>query len=360
MLDPDACWTAVAARDSTADGRFVFAVQTTGVFCRPGCSCRQPLRRNVRFFPTPAAAAAAGFRPCKRCRPTEASPATRHVAAVARACARIRDSETVPPLSELAAAAGISRFHFHRVFRRVTGTTPGDYARTHRMGRLAAKLAGGAPVAQSIYAAGFGSSSRAYAAAPAALGMTPAARRKGGNGTRIRFVTVETPLGWVLVAASARGICAAEFGDAPASLEARLRARFPTAEFFPGDAELQDWAERIVRFIVDPGEQPELPLDIRGTAFQAQVWRALQRIPPGRTASYAEIAAAIGRPTAVRAVAGAVAANKVALLVPCHRVVRSDGDTGGYRWGPERKHALLAREAAAGAQSAAPLREDAA
>ena len=347
MLDPDTCWAAVAARDSTADGRFVFAVRTTGVFCRPGCNCRQPLRRNVSFFPTPAEAAAAGFRPCKRCRPTEPSAASRHVAAIERACARIRDSAAVPSTAELASAAGISRFHFHRVFRQVTGTTPGDYARTHRMGRLAARLAGGAPVAQSIYAAGFGSSSRAYAAAPAALGMTPAARRRGGNGASIRFVTVETALGWVLLAATDRGICAAEFGDSPASLESRLRARFPAAEFFPGDAELQDWAERIVRFITAPGAQPELPLDICGTAFQAQVWRALQRIPPGRTASYAEIAAAIGRPPAVRAVASAVAANQLALLVPCHRVVRSDGEAGGYRWGAERKRALLTREAAA-------------
>jgi AraC family transcriptional regulator of adaptative response/methylated-DNA-[protein]-cysteine methyltransferase len=347
MLDPDACWAAVAARDTAADGRFVFAVQTTGVFCRPGCSCRLPLRRHVRFFATPAEAETAGFRPCKRCRPTDPSSASRHVAAIERACARIRDSEAVPSTAELAAAAGISRFHFHRVFRQVTGTTPGDYARTHRMGRLAARLAGGAPVAQSIYAAGFGSSSRAYAAAPAALGMTPAARRKGGDGTRIRFVTVQTALGWVLLATTDRGICAAEFGDSPETLEARLRARFPAAEVAGGDADLREWAERIVRFIVEPREQPELPLDIRGTAFQARVWRALQRIPPGRTASYAELAAAIGRPTAVRAVASAVAANGVALLVPCHRVVRSDGEAGGYRWGPERKRALLAREAEA-------------
>ena len=347
MLDPDICWAAVAARDSAADGRFVFAVRTTGVFCRPGCNCRQPLRRNVRFFPTPAEAAAAGFRPCKRCRPTEPSAASRHVAAVERACARIRDAEAVPPLAELAEAAGISRFHFHRVFRQVTGTTPGDYARTHRMGRLATRLAGGAPVAQSIYAAGFGSSSRAYAAAPAALGMTPAERRNGGKGIAIRFATVSTAVGWVLVAASERGICLTEFGDDPAALESRLRARFPAAAIAGGDPELNAWAERIVRFIAAPDHALDLPLEIRGTAFQAQVWRALQRIPPGQTATYADIAAAIGRPTAVRAVASACAANKLALLVPCHRVVPSDGGVGGYRWGAGRKRALLAREAAA-------------
>ena len=347
MLNPDSCWAAVVARDAAADGRFLFGVTTTGVYCRPGCASRLPLRRNVAFYETPAEAEAAGLRPCKRCRPAEPSAASRHLAAVQRACELIKEADTVPPLAELAAAAGISRFHFHRVFKQITGTTPGDYAKTHRLERLAQKLDSGQPVTHSIYDAGFGSSSRAYAAAPAALGMTPAARRKGGEGTAIRFVTVATALGWVLLAATDRGICAAEFGDAPEAMEARLRARFPAAAVTAGDAELQDWAERIVRFIVAPDRQPDLPLDIRGTAFQAQVWRALQRIPPGQTASYAEIAAAIGRPTAVRAVARACAGNQLALLVPCHRVVRGDGSIGGYRWGVERKRALLGREAAA-------------
>ena len=263
----------------------------------------------------------------------------------------------MPPLAELAAAAGISRFHFHRVFKQITGATPGDYAKAHRLERLAQKLDAGEAVTHSIYDAGFGSSSRAYAAAPAALGMTPAMRRKGGDGTAIRFATVRSALGWVLLAATGRGICAAEFGDDPAALEAGLRARFPAAAIAPADAELRDWAGRIVGFITAPDRQPDLPLDIRGTAFQAQVWRALQRIPPGRTATYAQIAAAIGRPTAVRAVARACAANQLALLVPCHRVVRGDGAMGGYRWGVERKRDLLERE---GSARPAPERERAA
>ena len=353
MMNPEQCWAAVVARDPAADGRFFLAVKTTGVYCRPGCPSRMPLRKNVAFYATPAEAEAAGFRACKRCRPTDASAASRHLAAVQKACALIEAAESVPPLAELADAAGISRFHFHRVFKQITGATPGDYAKTHRLQRLAQKLEAGQKVTPSIYDAGFASSSRAYAAAPAALGMTPAARRKGGEGASIRFVTVPTALGWVLLAATDRGICAAEFCDEPSAMEARLRSRFPAATISEGDAVLQNWAERIVRFIVAPDRQPDLPLDIRGTAFQAQVWRALQRIPPGQTATYAKIAAAIGRPTAVRAVASACASNPVALLVPCHRVVRGDGGLGGYRWGEARKRGLLAREAAAQPKMAA-------
>jgi len=347
MMNPEQCWAAVVARDPAADGSFFLAVKTTGVYCRPGCPSRMPLRTNVAFYATPAEAEAAGFRPCKRCRPSEPSVASRHLAAVRRACDLIKGGETVPPLSELAAAAGISRFHFHRVFKEVTGTTPADYAKADRMARLAGQLEAGEPVTQAIYGAGFGSSSRAYAAAPAALGMTPARRRQGGKGIAIRFATAATPLGWVLVAASERGICAAELGDEPAALEAGLRARFPAASITAAGPELRDWAERILRFIATPDHAPDLPLDIRGTAFQARVWRALQRIPPGRTATYAEIAAAVGQPRAVRAVGRACATNPLMLLVPCHRVVRADGNLGGYRGGIARKRELLAREAAA-------------
>ncbi len=354
MLDPETCWAAVAARDAAADGRFFVGVRTTGIYCRPVCPSRLPLRRNVAFYATAAEAEAAGFRPCKRCRPNEPSAASRQIAAIERACELIRRRETVPPLADLAAAAGISRFHFHRLFKQVTGTTPGDYAKTHRMGRLARRLDAGEPVAPAIYGAGFGASSRAYAAAPAGLGMTPAERRHGGAGVAIRFATVATPLGWVLVAASERGICRVVFGGDRAELERDLRARFPAADIRPADAELRDWAGRVACFVTAPERQPALPLDIMGTAFQAQVWRALQRIPPGRTARYAEIAAAIGRPTAVRAVARACAGNDLALLVPCHRVVRGDGSLGGYRWGVERKRELLAREAAA----AAPAKDE--
>ncbi len=353
MLDEATCWAAVIAHDASQDGRFFYSVRTTGVYCRPGCKSRQPLRRNVAFYETREAAEAAGFRPCKRCRPNEGSPADRHIAAVGRACALIRARDTLPSLAELADAAGISRFHFHRVFKQVTGATPRDWGKAHRLGRFAAHLDAGAGVAAATYAAGFGASSRAYAAAPSGLGMTPGARRKGGKGETIRYTVVATPVGAALVAATARGICMTALGDDAAALEADLRRRFPAAALEPADAALADWAERIVRFVTLPRAQPELPLDIRGTAFQAQVWRALQKIPPGTTRSYGEIAAALGRPRAVRAVAAACAANRLALLVPCHRAVRRDGDLAGYRWGIERKRQLLARERAAAARDAA-------
>jgi AraC family transcriptional regulator, regulatory protein of adaptative response / methylated-DNA-[protein]-cysteine methyltransferase len=349
MLDLETCWRAVENRDASADGSFFYGVRTTGVYCRPGCASRLPLRANTVFFETTAAAEADGFRPCKRCRPTDGSAASRHLAAIERACALLRNSETMPSLAELADAAGISRFHFHRVFKQITGTTPRDYARTHRLGQFGRRLAAGQPVAEAIYASGFGSSSRAYEDAPSALGMTPGARRRGGDGETIRFVTVSTPLGWALVAATERGICMTALGDDRDQLASALRQRFPAAEVIAEDAGLRQWADRIVRFITAPERNLDLPLDIRGTAFQARVWRALQKIPLGKTMSYAEIAAALGQPKAVRAVAQACAANKLALIVPCHRVIRSDGDLGGYRWGVERKRALLARERAAAA-----------
>jgi len=353
MLDFEQCWTALERRDAAAADKFLYGVRTTGVYCRPGCTSRLPLRRNTVFFETIAEAEAAGLRPCKRCRPTEASAASRHLAAIEKACALLRTSETIPSLGELADAACISRFHFHRVFKQITGVTPRDYARSHRLGRLGEKLDAGQPITASIYASGFGSSSRAYEAAPAGLGMTPGRRRRGGSGETIRFVTVATALGWALVAATERGICMTALGDDRDSLAGSLRQRFPSAEVIAEDAGLKQWADRIVRFITAPEQNLDLPLDIRGTAFQARVWRALQKIPLGKTASYAEIAAALGQPKAVRAVAQACASNKLALLVPCHRVIRTDGDLGGYRWGLERKRALLARERAAAAQEPA-------
>jgi AraC family transcriptional regulator of adaptative response/methylated-DNA-[protein]-cysteine methyltransferase len=353
MLNREECWAALASRDRKADGAFVYAVRTTGVYCRPGCASRPPRPENVAFYATPTAAEAAGFRPCKRCRPSESSKGERHVAAIGRACALIRAGDALPSLTELADAAGISRFHFHRVFKEITGATPREWGKAYRLGRFAARLDAGESVAEAVYAAGFGASSRAYEAAPGGLGMTPGARRHGGRGETIRFTTVETGLGWALVAATGRGICMTALGDEKAPLEAELRRRFPAALIWPADAALTAWAERIVQFITRPDAQPDLPLDIRGTAFQAQVWRALQKIPPGQTRSYSEIAAALGRPSAVRAVAQACAKNKLALLVPCHRVVRSDGDLAGYRWGIERKRALIAREREAAAAEAA-------
>ncbi|MGE0260079.1 MAG: bifunctional DNA-binding transcriptional regulator/O6-methylguanine-DNA methyltransferase Ada [Alphaproteobacteria bacterium] len=351
MLNAEQCWASVTAREAAADGAFVYAVRTSGVYCRPACPSRLPLRQNVVFYETTEAAEAAGFRACKRCRPSESSQAERHVAAIGRACALICERDHLPSLTELAAAAGISRFHFHRVFKQITGATPREWGNAHRIGRFAECLDAGESVAESVYAAGFGASSRAYEAAPNGLGMTPAARRHGGKGETIRYTIVATPLGHAIVAATTRGICMTALGDDPARLEAELRRRFPAADFAPADAALTEWAERIVAFITRPGAQPDLPLDISGTAFQAMVWRALQRIPPGRTTSYSELATALGRPTAVRAVARAIASNNHAVLVPCHRVVHSDGTLAGYRWGVERKRALLDRERDAAAAS---------
>jgi AraC family transcriptional regulator, regulatory protein of adaptative response / methylated-DNA-[protein]-cysteine methyltransferase len=353
MLDFDQCWAALEKRDGAAAGEFYYGVVTTGVYCRPGCASRLPLRKNTLFFETTAAAAAAGLRPCKRCRPDGPSAHARHVVAIEKACTLIRSSERMPSLAELADAAALSRFHFHRLFKQIVGATPRDYARTERLARLGDKLDAGEPIADAIYASGFGSSSPAYAAAPSALGMTPGARRRGGLGETIRFTTIETPIGWALVAASARGVCMTALADDRDSFAALLRRRFPAATIAGEDAGLGDWARRVVRVITTPGAVPDLPLDIRGTAFQAQVWRALQKIPLGQTRTYGEIAAALGRPKAVRAVGRACGANPLAVLVPCHRVVRTDGDLGGYRWGLERKRALLDREREAAAGDAA-------
>jgi AraC family transcriptional regulator of adaptative response/methylated-DNA-[protein]-cysteine methyltransferase len=347
MLDFDKCWAAVEGRDAAADGSFYYGVKTTGVYCRPGCASRRPLRVNTVFFETIAAAEAAGLRACKRCRPGDASAASRHLAAVERACALLRTSETMPSLADLADAAAISRFHFHRVFKQITGATPRDYARTHRLGTFAQKLDAGEKVTAAIYASGFGSSSRAYEAASTVLGMTPGAGRRGGGGGAVRFVTVATPLGWALVAATERGVCLTALGDDREPLCAMVRARFPAAKLVAEDRGLADWAERIVRFITAPEHSLDLPLDIRGTAFQQRVWTAIRDIPAGSTASYREIAERIGAPKAVRAVAQACASNDIAVAIPCHRVVRVDGSPSGYRWGVARKRALLAREKAA-------------
>jgi AraC family transcriptional regulator of adaptative response/methylated-DNA-[protein]-cysteine methyltransferase len=349
MLNQEQCWAAVVSHDASLDGTFFYSVRTTGIYCRPGCASRQPRRENVAFYETGAAAEAAGFRACKRCRPDEGSPAERHLAAIGRACALIRERDTLPSLAEMADAAGISRFHFHRVFKQITGTTPREWGKAHRLDRFAERLDAGEAVAEAVYSAGFGASSRAYEAAPNGLGMTPGARRRGGKGETIRYTVIPTPLGQALIAATERGVCMTALGDDKAPLVADLQRRFPAAEIVAADGELDDWAERIVAFITRPGAQPDLPLDIRGTAFQAMVWRALQKIPLGQTATYTEIAATLGRPQAVRAVAQACANNKLALLVPCHRVVRRDGDLAGYRWGIERKRELLARERKAAA-----------
>jgi AraC family transcriptional regulator of adaptative response/methylated-DNA-[protein]-cysteine methyltransferase len=351
MLDAEKCWQAVTERDAAQDGAFFYGVRTTGVFCRPNCRSRLPKRENVAFFATIAEAERAGLRACKRCRPSERSQVEAQLAAVAKACELLRASDSPPTLEALSAAVAVSPFHFHRLFKQVTGVTPREYARAAKVDRFTDALDAGKPVTEAAYGAGLGSSSRVHAVSDAGLGMTPRARRSKGKGERIRFATAKSALGFVLVAATERGICAAELGDSRESLERALRERFTAADVREDASALRAWLGQIVAHIASPGLELELPLDARGTAFQATVWRALRRVPLGRTATYSELAAALGRPSAVRAVAQACASNPVALLVPCHRAVRKNGELGGYRWGVERKRALLARErdAAAGA-----------
>jgi AraC family transcriptional regulator of adaptative response/methylated-DNA-[protein]-cysteine methyltransferase len=341
-------WQAVCARDAAADGRFYFAVVTTGVYCRPNCAARQPKRENVRFYDTVAAAEAAGFRACKRCRPAGRSISETQAEAVRHACRLIDEAETPPSLADMAEVVGISPFHFHRVFKAVLGVTPKDYAAARRIERLKRELDDGTPVAQAIYGAGYGSSSRLYETTHATLGMTPAAFQQGAKGKRIDWTVTPTSLGPLLIAATPDGVCMIEFGADEAALERQLQARFPSAARTRADTALADHVASVASYIATPYQGLSLPLDVQGTAFQRRVWRALQAIPPGRTASYGEVAASLGQPGAARAVARACATNGVALAIPCHRVVAADGRLSGYRWGVERKRALLAAEKAAG------------
>jgi AraC family transcriptional regulator of adaptative response/methylated-DNA-[protein]-cysteine methyltransferase len=343
----DARWDAVRRRDRAADGAFYYSVLTTGVYCRPSCAARLPRRANVAFHATCQEAEAAGFRPCKRCRPDEGPLAERYASIVAHACRAIEEAEEAPSLDALAMSAGMSRFHFHRVFKAVTGVTPKAYADARRAARVRDELAQAATVTEAIYGAGFNSSGRFYAASSDLLGMTPSAFRAGGDGASIRFAVGECSLGSILVAATDKGICAIQFGDDPDVLVRELQDRFPKALLVGGDAGFERLVAAVVGLVEEPGHGLDLPLDVRGTAFQQRVWRALRAVPSGSTASYAEIAARIGRPKAVRAVAQACAANPVAVAIPCHRVVRTDGALSGYRWGAERKRALLDRERAA-------------
>lgn len=333
---------AVRRRDPAADGSFVYSVRTTGVYCRPSCPSRPARAANLAFHASCEAAEAAGFRPCRRCRPNEQG--SRHGPAVAAACRLIENAEEPPPLAELAAQAGLSPHHFHRVFKAATGLTPKGWAAAARARRVQDGLQQAETVTRAIHEAGFNASSRFYEKAPDLLGMTPQAWRKGGAGEVIRFAVGQCSLGAVLVAATARGVCAIRFGEDPERLARELQDRFPKARLEGGE----EGFERLVALVVGAVERAEglaeLPLDIRGTAFQQRVWQALRAIPAGETASYAEIAARIGAPKAVRAVAGACAANEIALAIPCHRVVRTDGALSGYRWGVERKRALLERE----------------
>ena len=343
-IEQDPRWAAVTARDARADGAFFYAVRTTGVYCRPSCPARTPNPRNVSFHATAEAARVAGFRPCLRCRPDEPPPAERQAALVARACRAIEAAESAPSLAALAREAGLSPHHFHRLFKAAVGLTPRDYAAAHRAGRLRQALTEGGTVTQAIHEAGYASSSRFYESADALLGMTPTAFRAGGPQVAIAFAVGQSSLGAVLVARSDKGVCAILLGDDPDALVRDLQDRFPRARLIGGDQAFEKLVARVVGLVEAPRLGADLPLDVRGTAFQRRVWQALQAIPPGRTASYAEIARAIGAPGSVRAVAGACAANPVAVAIPCHRVVRSDGGLSGYRWGVERKQSLLARE----------------
>ncbi len=337
-------WTAVVKRDPRADGGFWYSVKTTRVFCRPSCAARLPRRENVRFHDSIAAAEAAGFRPCRRCRPTEGSLASRHAAAVARACRLLEADDEALDLDAIAAAVSMSRFHFQRVFRKVTGLSPKAWASEHRAGRLREALQVEPTVTGALYAAGFNSSSRFYESAGRMLGMKPRAFRSGAPDTTLRFAIDACSLGLLLVAATDKGVCAILFGDARDMLEADLRRRFPRADIRQGDRDFNRVVRAVIRFVEAPGQGLELPLDLQGTAFQRRVWTALRDIRAGSTASYAEIGARIGAPGSARAVAQACAANAVAVAVPCHRVVRADGSLSGYRWGSERKRALLDRE----------------
>ena len=343
-------WAAVQRRDAGADGRFVFSVKTTGVYCRPSCAARPARRENVAFHATPADAERAGFRPCKRCRPDHPPRPAREAALIADACRTIEQAVEAGSeelrLADLAAKAHVSPHHFHRMFRRIAGVTPKSYAAAQRQRRVQDSLAAGSRVTETIYDAGFNSSSRFYEAAPGMLGMTPSAYRKGGEGETVWHAMGRCSLGGVLVAATERGVCAILLGDDPAVLVMDLKARFPKARLVEPDPGFADWVAKVVRFVDDPtrAEGLDLPLDIRGTAFQRRVWEALRAIPAGRTASYAEVAGTLGMPRSVRAVAGACAANALAVAIPCHRVVGSDGRLTGYRWGVERKRRLLERE----------------
>jgi AraC family transcriptional regulator of adaptative response/methylated-DNA-[protein]-cysteine methyltransferase len=345
--DPDTRrWAAVQRRDAAFDGEFVYAVRTTGVFCRPSCPSRPALRRNVSFYDTTHLAAAAGFRACRRCRPQEPPADQRRRDRVMAACARLDASEAGVPLQTLATEAGLTARHFHRLFKAATGVSPKAYFMAVRARRAQAALRDAPSVTEAIFDAGFASSSRFYGGDAAALGMTPSAFRAGGAGQRIRWAVEPCALGTILVAATDKGVCAIEFGDAPGELQARLQTRFPQAVLEAGDPPFRDWVGRVLAHVERPREVLDLPLDVQGTAFQRQVWAALRAIPPGRTASYGEVARAIGRPSAVRAVASACADNRIAVAIPCHRVVRSDGGLSGYRWGVELKAELLRREQA--------------
>ncbi|MCO7610545.1 bifunctional DNA-binding transcriptional regulator/O6-methylguanine-DNA methyltransferase Ada [Pseudomonas chlororaphis] len=344
-IEQDPRWQAVLKRDASADASFVYAVRTTGVYCRPSSLSRLPKAENVEFFDSAEQAEAAGYRPSKRQASDQTQIAAQHAAMVAEACRQIERAESVPSLEQLAQHAGMSSYHFHRVFKAATGLTPRGYANAQRSRRVRHHLENGHSVTDALYDAGFNSNSRFYEAADQLLGMKPSDYRAGGPNTDIRFAVGQCSLGAILVARSERGVCAILLGDDPNQLVEQLQDKFPRANLLGADADFERLVARVVGFVEAPAIGLDLPLDLRGTAFQERVWQALKSIPAGSTASYAEIAQRIGAPKSMRAVAQACAANSLAVAIPCHRVVRSDGSLSGYRWGVERKRQLLEREA---------------
>lgn len=347
-MNEDLRWQAVLERDRALDGAFVYAVRSTGVYCRPSCPSRRPRRDQVRFFSGPASAEAAGFRACRRCRPA-GSPEEPHLELVRAACRLIEERpDQSPTLEELSAALHLSPQHLQRTFKRVVGVSPRGYAEARRVERLKRELRAGEEIGSALHGAGYGSSSRLYAQAPLRLGMTPATYRRGGVGMDIRYTIADSPLGRLLVAATERGICAVYLGDDDARLEAELAAEFHTAALRREAVGLDVWVAAIVRHL--DGQQPhlDLPLDVRATAFQQRVWETLRAIPYGETRTYRAIAESLGQPGAARAVGRACATNPVSLVIPCHRAVGEDGKLHGYRWGVERKQALLERERTTG------------
>lgn len=336
-IDPDTAWAAFVARDRSLDGHFVGAVKTTGIYCKPSCPARRPLRENMSFYPAAALARAAGYRACLRCKPDEVG---RDRIAVAKAIELITAAEDSPSLDAVASAVGYAPHHFHRLFKRATGVTPAAYARSLKSTRAGDALTRESRVADAIYDAGYSAPSRFYDHAGKRLGMSPSAWVRGGAGVTIRWTIANTSLGELLVAATEKGLCRVSFDEGP--LE--LAQRFPAAEIVEGGTALASLAARVVAEVETPGRDRDLPTDVQGTAFQEAIWQALRRIPPGETRSYGELASAIGRPGAVRAAGSACGANNVAVIIPCHRVSRADGSIGGYAYGVERKRALLKRE----------------
>ncbi len=345
-MQEQACWQAVSDRNKEYDGVFVYAVRSTGIYCRPSCPSRRPRREQVQFFDRPAAAEQAGFRACRRCHPQKATVEDPNLGLVEQMCRYLVEREDrAPTLEELSQHFHMSPYHLQRTFKRIVGVTPKQYAATQRADRLKAQLKEKKTVTEAIYEAGYQSSSSAYGQSTGQLGMTPAAYQRGGQGTAVTYAITPCPLGYLLVAATPKGICAVRLGDSEAELTTTLAGEFSSASLLRSDVTLLPWVSTLQDYLHGGHPQMDLPLDIRATAFQSRVWTALQQIPYGSTRSYSQVADAIGQPTAVRAAARACATNPVALVIPCHRVVREDGNLGGYRWGIERKEILLAQEA---------------